>query len=174
MTISEGPSKCSYVASSSKQPWRVFPAVDSSVRRLANDSICSKRIHPIIDHFSSSNELISIPGEEFNNGATILDAYLSDPDHLQRICSTLRYTASYPSTFVHILLLPLLPELTPDSTPISNPRFKRTRNIFSTTMLTASLTVSFKYTRSPSHANPLDVSKSISLSRGLDSSRITV
>src|SRR5271170_1495672 len=30
------------------------------------------------------------------------------------------------------------------STPISNPRFKRTRNIFSTTMLMASLTVSFK------------------------------
>ena len=53
-------------------------------------------------------------GEEFNNVATILDSYLSGPDHLQQIRSTLRYTASYPSTFVHILLLPLLPELMPE------------------------------------------------------------
>src|SRR5271154_4166576 len=157
IVTNEGPSKRSYVASSSKQPSksRVFPAVDSFVQRLANDSIRSKQI----DNLSSSDELMSILSEEFNNIATVLESYLSCPDDLQQIRSTLRYTASYPSTFVHILLLPLLPELTPDSTPISNPRFKRTRNIFSTTMLTASLTVSFKYTRSPSHANPLDVSK---------------
>src|SRR5271168_2327573 len=139
IVTNEGPSKRSYVAPSSKQPSesRVFPAVDSFIQCLANDSICSKQI----DNLSSSDELISILSKEFNNIATVLESYLSCPDDLQQIRSTLRYTASYPSTFVHILLLPLLPELTPDSTPISNPRFKRTRNIFSTMMLTASLTV---------------------------------
>ena len=115
IVTNEGPSKCSYVASSSKQPSHVFPAVDSFVRRLANDSIRSKRIRPIIDNFSSSDELIFIVGEEFNNVATVLESYLSCPDHLRQIRSTLRYyTASYPSTFVHILLLPLLPELMPE------------------------------------------------------------
>jgi len=112
IVTNEGPSKRSYVASSSKQPSesRVFPAVDSFVQRLANDSICSKQI----ENLSSSDEVISILGEEFNNVATVLESYLSCPDHLQQIRSTLRYTASYPSTFVHILLwLPLLPELTP-------------------------------------------------------------
>jgi hypothetical protein len=54
-------------ATSSKQPSesRVFPAVDSFVQRLANDSIRSKKI----DNLSSSDELISILGEEFNNVA---------------------------------------------------------------------------------------------------------
>src|SRR5271155_179837 len=114
IVTNEGSSKCSYVASSSKQPSRVFPSVDSSVRRLANGSVCSKCIHPMIDDFSSSNELISILGEEFNNIATVLESYLSCPDHLQQIRSTRRYTASYQFTFVHILLLPLLLELTPE------------------------------------------------------------
>src|SRR5271170_1444658 len=114
IVTNEGPSKCSYVASSSNQPSRVFPAGDSFVRHLANYSIRSKSIRPIIDNFSSSDELISIVGEEFNNVATILKSYLSCPDHLQQIRLTLRYTASYPSTFVHILLLPLLPELIPE------------------------------------------------------------
>src|SRR5271156_2247894 len=112
IVTNEGPSKRSYVASSSKQPSesRVFPAVDSFVRRLANDSIRSKRIRPIIDNFSS-DKLISIVGEEFNNVATVLGSYLSYPDHPRQIRSTLRYTASYPSPFVHILLLPLLLEI---------------------------------------------------------------
>src|SRR5271168_1279327 len=112
IVTNEGPSKRSYVASSSKQPSesRVFPAVDSFVQRLANDSIRSKQI----DNLSSSDELISILSEEFNNIATVLESYLSCPDDLQQIRSTLRYTASYPSTFVHILLLPLLPELKPE------------------------------------------------------------
>jgi len=116
IVTNEGPSKRSYVASSSKQPSesRVFPAVDSFVQRLANDSIRSKQI----DNLSSSDELMSILSEEFNNIATVLESYLSCPDDLQQIRSTLRYTASYPSTFVHILLLPLLPELKPeDFTP---------------------------------------------------------
>ena len=101
IVTNEGPSKRSYVASSSKQPSesRVFPAVDSFVRRLANDSIPSKQI----DNLSSSDELISILGEEFNKVATVLESYLSCPDDLQQIRSTLRYTVSYPSTFVHIL-----------------------------------------------------------------------
>jgi hypothetical protein len=57
----------SVVASSSKQPSesRVFPAVDSFVQRLANDSIRSKQI----GNPSSSDELISILGEESNNVA---------------------------------------------------------------------------------------------------------
>ena len=57
----------SAVASSSKQPSEssVFPAVDSFVQRLANDSIRSKKI----DNLSSSDEMISILGEEFNNVA---------------------------------------------------------------------------------------------------------
>src|SRR5271154_6279947 len=112
IVTNEGPSKRSYVVSSSKQPSPlcVFPAVDSFVQRLANDSIGSKQI----DNLSSSDELISILGEDFNNIATVLESYLSCPDHLQQIRSTRRYTASYPSTFVHILLLPLLPELTPE------------------------------------------------------------
>ena len=110
IVTNEGPSKRSYVASSSKQPpeSRVFPAVDSFVQRLANDSIRSKQI----DNLSSSDKWISILGEEFNNVATDLESYLSCSDDLQQIRSTLRYTASYPSTFVHILLLPLLPDLT--------------------------------------------------------------
>src|SRR5271156_5103407 len=117
IVTNEGPSKRSYVASSSKQPSesRVFPAVDSFVQRLANDSICSKQI----DNLSSFDELISILSEEFNNIATVLESYLSCPDDLQQIRSTLRYTASYPSTFVHILLLPLLPELTPEHLNLS-------------------------------------------------------
>src|SRR5271168_951923 len=121
IVTNEGPSKRSYVASSSKQPSesRVFPAVDSFVRHLANDSIRGKRIHPIIANFSSSDELISIVGEEFNNVATVLESYLSYPDHLRQIRSTLRYTASYPSTFVHILLLALLPELMPEHLDLS-------------------------------------------------------
>src|SRR5271155_5779314 len=109
IVMNEGPSKRSYVASSSKQPSEscVFPAVGSFVQRLANDSIRSKQI----DNLSSSDELISILGEEFNNVATVLESYLSCPDDLQQIRLTLRYTASYSSTFVHILLtLPLLPE----------------------------------------------------------------
>jgi hypothetical protein len=112
IVTNEGPSKCSYVASSSKQPSesRVFPAVDSFVQRLANDSIRSKQI----DNLSSSDKWISILGEEFDNVATVLESYLSCPDDLQQIQSTLRYTVSYPSTFVHILLLPMLPELTPE------------------------------------------------------------
>src|SRR5271155_297342 len=112
VTRNEGPSKRSYVASSSKQPSesRVFPAVDSFVQRLANDSIRSKQI----DNISSSDELMSILSEEFNNIATLLESYLSCPDDRQQIRSTLCYTASYPSTFVHILLLPLLPELKPE------------------------------------------------------------
>ena len=56
------------------------------------------------------NELTSILGEEFNNVATVLESYLS---------STLRYIASYPSAFVHILLLPLLPELTSEHLDLS-------------------------------------------------------
>src|SRR5271168_5046341 len=109
IVTNEGPSKRSYVASSSKQPSEscVFPAVDSFVQCLANDSIRSKQI----DNLSSSDELTSILGEEFNNVATVLESYLSYPDHPRQIRSTLRYTASYPSAFVHILLLPLLPEL---------------------------------------------------------------
>src|SRR5271155_3724395 len=114
IVTNEGPSKCFYVVCSSKQPSRVFPAVDSFVRRLANDGIRSKRICPIIDNFSSSDELIFIVSEEFNNVATVLESYLSCPDHLRQIQSTLRYTASYPSTFVLILLLPLLLELMPE------------------------------------------------------------
>src|SRR5271170_4219393 len=60
-------SPMSAVASSSKQPSesRVFPAVDSFVQRLANDSIRSKQV----DNLSPSDELISILGEEFNNVA---------------------------------------------------------------------------------------------------------
>src|SRR5271155_443391 len=110
IVTNEGPSKRSYVASSSKQPSesRVFPAVDSFVQRLANDSIGSKQI----DNLSSSDELISILSEDFNNIATVLESYLSCPNHLQQIRSTRRYTASYPFTFIHILLLPLLLELT--------------------------------------------------------------
>ena len=50
IVTNEGPSKRSYVASSSKQPSRVFPAVDSFIRRLPNDSFWSKRIRPIIDN----------------------------------------------------------------------------------------------------------------------------
>src|SRR5271156_1080862 len=109
IATNEGPSKRSYVASSSKQPSksRVFPAVDSFVQRLANDSIRSKQI----DNLSSSDELTSILGEEFNNVATVLESYLSYPDHPRQIRSTLRYIASYPSAFVHILLLPLLLEI---------------------------------------------------------------
>src|SRR5271170_3291380 len=116
IVTNEGSSKCFYyVACFSNQPSRVFPAVDSFVRRLANHSIHSKRICPIIDNFSSSDELIFIVGEEFNNLATVLESYLSCPDHLRQIRSTLcYYTASYPFTFVHILLLPLLPELIPE------------------------------------------------------------
>jgi hypothetical protein len=118
IVTNEGPSKRSYVASSSKQPSesRVFPAVDSFVQRLANDSI---RTGKQIDNISSSDELISIVGEEFNNVATVLESYLSYPDHLRQIRSTLCYTASYPSTFVHILLLPLLPELMPEHLDLS-------------------------------------------------------
>src|SRR5271168_1810853 len=99
---------------SQNNPRMSFPVVDSFVRHLANYSIRSKHIRPIIDNFSSSDELISIVGEEFNNVATVLESYLSCPDHLRQIRSTLRYTASYLSTFVHILLLPLLPELMPE------------------------------------------------------------
>jgi len=121
IVTNEGPSKRSYVASSSKQPSesRVFPAVDSFVRHLANDSIRSKRIRPIIDNFSFSDELITIVGQEFNNIATVLESYLSYPDHPRQIRSTLRYTASYPSAFVHILLLPLLLELTSEHLDLS-------------------------------------------------------
>jgi hypothetical protein len=70
IVTNEGPSKRSYVASSSKQPSesRVFPEVDSFVQRLANDSIRSKQI----DNLSSSDKLISILGEEFNNVATVI------------------------------------------------------------------------------------------------------
>src|SRR5271156_3140866 len=64
IVTNEGPSKRSYVASSSKQPSesRVFPAVDSFVQRLANDSFRSKQIDNL--NLSSSDELISILGEE--------------------------------------------------------------------------------------------------------------
>src|SRR5271168_671242 len=73
IVTNEGPSKRFYVASSSKQPSesRVFPAVDSFVQRLANDSIRSKQM----DNLSSSDKLISILGEEFNNVATVLESY---------------------------------------------------------------------------------------------------
>jgi hypothetical protein len=70
IVTNEGPSKRSYVASSSKQPSesRVFPEIDSFVQRLTNDSIRSKQI----DNLSSSDKLISILGEEFNNVATVI------------------------------------------------------------------------------------------------------
>ena len=111
IVTNEGPSKRSCVAvSSSNRPSesRVYPAVESFVQRLANDSICRTQI----DKPSSSDELISILGEEFDNVATILESYLSCPDDHRQIRSKFRYTACYPSTFVHILLLPLLPDLT--------------------------------------------------------------
>src|SRR5271155_4822799 len=61
---------------------RVVPARSPSlVQRLANDSIRSKQM----DNLSSSDELISILDEEFNNVATVLESYLSCPDHLQQI-----------------------------------------------------------------------------------------
>ena len=111
IVTNEGPSKRSCVAvSSSNRPSesRVYPAVESFVQRLANDSICRTQI----DKPSSSDELISILGEEFDKVATILESYLSRPDDHRQIRSKFRYTACYPSTFVHILLLSLLPGLT--------------------------------------------------------------